>query len=333
MNQKKEFQIGVIGAGAWGTTLAAMLRRNTRDVLLWAYEPEVVKQINDHSVNRTYLPDVKLPDDLPVTDDPADMASIDRLLFVVPSKFCRETLERFAPHIRDDAWILSATKGFVGPKLQRPTQLIEEILPNHPVGALSGPNLSGEIAIGLPAITLIGSENEDVVREYQELMANDDFRVYGGTDVVGTELGGALKNIMAIAGGVADGLHLGENAHAALITRGLAEMIRIGRHLDADERTFYGISGLGDLVCTSQSKLSRNHHVGSFIASGRKLADILADMNSVAEGVDTTKHVHEYARENNLDLPITQAVYKVLFEDADPGGILRELMTRSLKME
>ena len=329
----KYYEIGVIGAGAWGTTLAAMLKNCGTNVLLWVYEPEVVEQIETHSINRTYLPDIKLPDDLPVTNVPSDFSGIDRLLFVVPSKFCRQTLEIFAPHISDDAWILSATKGFVGPNLQRPTQLFEQMLPGNPIGALSGPNLSGEIAIGLPAITLVSSKNEALVKEFQNILANDTFRVYGGTDVIGTELGGALKNIMAIAGGVADGLHLGENALAALITRGLAEMIRIGRHLGADERTFFGISGLGDLVCTSQSTLSRNHHVGSFIASGRKLTEILADMNAVAEGVDTTRHVYEYAQENKLDLPITEAVYRLLFEDADPGDSLAGLMTRSLKME
>jgi glycerol-3-phosphate dehydrogenase (NAD(P)+) len=207
------------------------------------------------------------------------------------------------------------------------------MFPGSPLGVLSGPNLSREVVSGKPAISLIASRDKDLVHEYQHLLSTERFRVYGSTDVTGTELGGSLKNIMAIAAGISDGLDLGQNAMAALITRGIAEMIRLGEHLGAEAKTFYGVSGLGDLVCTSQSRLSRNHEVGRRLASGETLGEILGSTKSVAEGVGTTKHVHEYAVEHGIDLPITGSVFKILYESADPGLALRELMTRKLKME
>jgi len=331
--QSTAFEIGIVGAGAWGTTLASLLTSAGCHTIVWAYESDVANDINKSSRNSVYLHDVDLPPGLVATNDFADLSDPNRLIIAVPSPFLAETLEQLAPHVKPGAELVSATKGFVASDLKRPSQLLEDILPGHSIGVLSGPNLSREIIRGLPAISLVASKDDDLVREYQRLLSTARFRVYGGKDVVGTELGGALKNIMAIAAGLADGLELGENALAALITRGLAEMIRLGKVFGADERTFYGVSGLGDLVCTSQSRLSRNHEVGRRLAAGESLDAVLQSSKAVPEGVGTTGHVHEFAFGRGLDLPITAAVHAVLFERAEPANVLRELMTRELKME
>jgi glycerol-3-phosphate dehydrogenase (NAD(P)+) len=333
MRPEEAYEVGVAGAGAWGTTLARHLGRSGRRVILWAFEPEVVSEINTSRQNSAYLSGVDLPDTVRATGDLADFAEVDKLIIAVPSAFYADTIEALAPAISPSCKLLSATKGFTGPELRRPTELLEEVFPEHAIGALSGPNLSREVASGLPAISLVASKNETLVREFQSMLSTERFRVYGGADVIGTELGGALKNIMAIAAGIADGLELGENAMAALIVRGLAEMIKLSKILGANERTIYGVSGLGDLVCTCQSVLSRNHLVGSRLAQGERLGEILAGMSAVPEGPNTTKHVHDYSESRGIDLPITGAVYNVLFNEAAPDEALRDLMTRSLKME
>jgi glycerol-3-phosphate dehydrogenase (NAD(P)+) len=322
-----------VGAGAWGTTIAANLAGTGHEVILWAFEPQVVEEINRSHRNSIFLKGVDLPANIRAVNDFSDFRNIEKVIISVPSAFYADTVKSLAGMTSTKAQLLSATKGFVGPDLKRPSELLRELFPTSPIGIMSGPNLAREVNQGLPAITLIASTDENLVKEFQALLATDKFRVYGGADVIGTELGGALKNIIAIAAGIADGLKLGENALAALITRGLAEMIKLGGVLGANERTFYGVSGLGDLVCTSQSRLSRNHEVGRRIAAGEKLKDILAGMKAVAEGVGTTKHVQEYAVSRDLDLPITRSTYSVLFEDVLPGLALRELMTRTLKME
>ncbi len=333
MTEHSEFDVGVIGAGAWGTTLGSHLVRSGHSVLIWAFEEQVRDEINATHHNSMYLSGFELPSDLQATSDLTEFSSIDRLIFAVPSAFCSETAGKLSPSVSTNAKILSATKGFVGPDLKRPSQLLRELLPGNPIGVLSGPNLSREISAGLPAISLVASKDANLIQDFQELLSTERFRVYGGTDVAGTELGGALKNIIAIAAGIADGLELGENALAALITRGLAEMIKLGKILGSNERTFFGVSGLGDLVCTCQSRLSRNQEVGRRIAGGMKLDEILASTASIAEGVGTTLHVHRFAQARDLDLPITRAVHNVLYERADPGIALHELMTRTLKME
>lgn len=333
MTPQETASVGVIGAGAWGTTLAAHLVRMGNSVLIWSYEEEVRDEINARHTNSVYHHGFDLPADLKATSNLSDFSDFSRLLIVVPSAFYTNVVRELSRHVQPHAQVVSATKGFIDNDLTRPMQFLEETLPQNPRGVLSGPNLSREISSGLPAISLIASKDAKMIQEFQSLLSTGQFRVYGGTDVAGTELGGALKNIMAIAAGIADGLSLGENTLAALITRGLAETIKIGRILGADDRTFFGVSGLGDLVCTSQSRLSRNQQVGRRIAGGETLDEILSAMAAVAEGVDTTRHVHSFGRDKDLDLPITNAVYTILFEGEDPSRALRELMTRKLKME
>jgi glycerol-3-phosphate dehydrogenase (NAD(P)+) len=333
MTAQAGYDIGIVGAGAWGTTLSAHLARSGHRVLLWAFEPEVAGEINIKGRNSVFLPELDLAAGIEATSDISDLRHIDRLLIAIPSAYLADTLARLQSHICPGAWILSATKGFLGPDLMRPTEFLSAKLPGHPLGALSGPNLAREVARELPAISLVASDDERLIGEFQRLLSTERFRVYGSKDVAGCELGGALKNIIAIAAGVADGLDLGQNALAGLITRGLAEMMKLGSELGASERTFFGVSGMGDLICTCQSRLSRNHQVGQRIAGGETLEQIVRSMAAVAEGIDTTKHVHAYAQAHTLDLPITRAVFDVLFKQADPARALRDLMTRALKME
>lgn len=333
MRNDNEHEVGVIGAGAWGTTIAAHLCRTGHPAIIWAIEQEVVNEINSDHINSIYHREINLPDTLTATGNPEHLESIEKILFAVPSQFLAEVAALFEDVIKPGAMIVSATKGFISSDLMRPSELLETHFRESPIGVLSGPNLSREVSRELPAVSLVASKNEALVNEFQSLLSSENFRVYGGTDVTGTELGGALKNIIAIAAGMVDGLGLGENTLAALITRGLAEMIKLGTKLGADTRTFYGVSGLGDLICTSQSRLSRNHEVGRRIASGEKLDEILAATASVAEGINTTRHVYEFAEMHGLDMPITSAVHAVLFKNHDPKGALYGLMTRSLKME
>ncbi|MCK4721588.1 NAD(P)-dependent glycerol-3-phosphate dehydrogenase [bacterium] len=333
MCSRHKHEVGIIGAGAWGTTIAAHLSRNGHPSLIWALEPEVVNEINTDHKNSIFLKDIELPESLTATGKLYDFENIDWLIIVVPSAYFADVTGKLQGHVKMETPIVSATKGFISSDLMRPTEHLERLFPDNSIGALSGPNLSREVVMGLPAISLVASSDDNLVKEFQHILSSDRFRVYGGNDMTGTELGGALKNIIAIAAGMVDGLKLGENSLAALITRGLAEMIKLGGRLGAETRTFFGVSGLGDLVCTSQSTLSRNHEVGRRVASGEKLDVILASRPSVAEGVVTTKHVQEFSSMHDLDMPITNAVYTVLFEDRDPKHAVYELMTRSLKME
>ena len=333
MSSNIDIDVGVIGAGAWGTTIASHLSKTGHSTLLWAFEADVVDEINSSHTNSIFLRDINLSDTLIATSDPSDFEKINRIIFAVPSQFLGEVVSLFEDHISRDAMIVSATKGFITPDLMRPTELLEVHFQNNSIGVLSGPNLSREVAKELPTISLVASGDDNLIDDFQNLLFSNYFRVYGGKDVTGTELGGALKNIIAIAAGMLDGLDLGENTLAALITRGLAEMIKLGSSLGAETKTFYGVSGLGDLVCTSQSRLSRNHEVGRRLASGEKLPDILASTASIAEGINTTRHVHEFASMHDLEMPITTAVYDILFSNQNPGDVLYGLMTRSLKME
>lgn len=330
---RKEYDLGIIGAGAWGTTLALHVSSQDIPVLLWAYEPEVVEEINHYRTNSVYLPGIPLNEKIHATSALDDFIHVRRLIVVVPSAFFSSVVSSVKQFIKPDIPIVSATKGFIGPQLQSPSSLLLSLFPGNSVGVLTGPNLAKEIAAGLPAISLIASQNEKLIEDFQSLLSTDRLRIYGSYDIVGAELGGAFKNVIAIAAGIADGLELGENSLAALITRGLAEMVKLGKILGADEKTVYGISGLGDLICTCQSPLSRNHHVGRHISKGIKLSEILRNMKAVAEGVWTTKIVYEYAEPQDIELPITSAVYHILFEDKDPSIAIRELMTRTLRME
>ncbi len=328
-------KITVIGAGSWGTCLAWLLSDRGFPVTLWAYETEVVEQIRSDRQNRLYLPGVLLPEALTATNalDEA-VQGADVLVFVVPSHVARPVLTRLAPVLGTAAGappiIVNATKGIEAETGRLMTEVMAEVLPtavHARLAVLSGPSFAKEVSRRLPTAVVIASRDTDLAESLQHLWATPFFRVYRSTDVIGVQLGGALKNVMALAAGGADGLGLGHNTRAALIARGLAEMLRLGVAMGADAQTFAGLSGLGDLVLTCTGELSRNRTVGYQIGQGRKLADILQGMKAVAEGVNTTKSAALLAKRHGVEMPIVEQLHAVLFEGKDPRQAVVELMT------
>lgn len=329
-------KITVIGAGSWGTTLADLLANKGEDVCLWVRERELLAEIKTTGENTWYMPGVKLCPSLQTVVDRAQACQgRDLFLFVVPSQHFREVLADFRPYLPAKPAIICANKGVELVTHKTMSQVCEEALaglkPRY--GVLSGPSFAYEVIRRMPTAVSLASKDEKLAKEVQKLFSTDYFRTYTNKDVIGVELGGAVKNIIAIAAGVSDELGFGNNARAALITRGLAEMSRLGKALKADRKTFMGLSGLGDLVLTCTGDLSRNRQLGKRLAQGGKLLDILGEMKTVAEGVKTTEAVHDLARQTGLELPITAQVHAVLFEGKDPSTAVRDLMTRSLRSE
>jgi glycerol-3-phosphate dehydrogenase (NAD(P)+) len=304
-------------------------------VRLWAYEPDVARDITAHHENRQYLPGVQLPKTLEVSCSMAETAQgAGTLIFVVPSHVAGAVATQLAAHVPPGIPILTATKGLEEKRLRPISSLLEEtfLLPTGSVFALSGPSFAVEVCRRLPtAIVLAGAGHEAHV--LQQLLMAPAFRVYLSADRLGVEIGGALKNVIAVAAGIADGLGFGHNTRSALITRGLAEMVRLGRALGADPRTFAGLSGLGDLVLTCTGALSRNRSVGLEIAKGRQLAEILAGMRTVAEGVHTARVALALAQRHHIEMPIVQEVCAVLFESKEPRQAVSELMERAARQE
>lgn len=334
---KNTIRAAVIGTGAWGTTLAKVLGENGHDVLMWAHDPAIAKTINEQHENTALFPGVTLPATVQATDDLA-RAVTDRelVVLVVASQFFRVTLEQMLPRLRPDCVLISATKGLDRETRHHPSQILEETLPEQLLdrfGILSGPNIAREIAARKAATTVIASHNLYTARRAQAYFASPYFRVYTNTDVVGTELGGTLKNIVAIAAGILDGLELGDNAKSALMVRAMVEIIRFGVSYGARMETFYGLAGMGDLITTCSSPMSRNHTVGTKLAEGKNLEQILGEMTAVAEGVETCRMIHARALELGIDMPVTAQVHAVLFENKPVRQALTDLMTRDLKSE
>ncbi len=329
--------LAVIGTGAWGTTLAVLLACAGRAVTLCARTEEEAARLRRDGENRLRLPGVPLPPELQITADwAAAVPPAELVLLVVPAQRMRENATRLRPLLRPDQVVVSAAKGLELETLLRMSQVLQEELPQTAPGriaALSGPNLSREIAQGRPAATVVATPDLEVARRLQQALMTARFRVYSSTDRVGVELGGALKNIIALAAGVLDGLGLGDNLRAALMTRGLAEIVRLGTALGARPMTFAGLAGLGDLVATCSSPLSRNHHVGEELARGRPLEEILAGMPHTAEGVWTTRAACTLADRYGVEMPIARQMYRVLFEGAEAGQAVMDLMERPPREE
>lgn len=329
--------VAVIGAGAWGTALARHLAEKHISVRLWAHEAEVVRVIESRRENQLYLPGVSLPATLSATNAlPEAVAGADCLIFAVPSHVARSVLRRIGPLLSQPIPLICATKGIEEDTLDVMTQVMQHVLPAHMHGSLmvlSGPSFATEVSRGQPTALCLAGQDAGAVKTIQALLMTPSFRVYADDDVIGVQLGGALKNVMALAAGVVDGLELGHNARAALITRGLAEMIRLGVALGADPRTFYGLSGVGDLVLTCTGPLSRNHSVGVRLGRGEKLTAILASMQAVAEGVRTAKAALGLALRCGVDMPIVQEVDAVLFADKPCRQAVGDLMERGAKEE
>ncbi len=334
-------RIAVIGAGAWGTGLAIVLgRQGKHHVHLWAYERDVCDSITQKRVNEQFLPGRNIPEAVTVSNDlAAALAGSQIVVSAVPSQHCRPLFERMRSLIPPQAMIVSATKGLEEKSLLRMTEVIVQVLdreghPNPPVGALSGPSFAQEVARGDPTAITIASQDATLLATVQREFSDPSFRVYTNSDVIGVELGGALKNIVAIAAGICDALSLGHNTVAALITRGLAEMTRLSIACGGRAETMAGLAGLGDLVLTCTGGLSRNRSVGVELGRGRKLPEILAGMHGmVAEGVFTTTAAVGLAHARGVEMPITEQMHAILHQGKSPREALHELMRRSSKSE
>ena len=325
--------ISVIGAGSWGTTLAHLLSDKGYEVTLWVHEKPLAEEMRNSRANSVYLPDVRLPDDLKITGSIEDAVKKARyVVSAVPAQYTRAVFTEAIPHMIDEAILISVSKGIERGTLLTVSSILKE-LTAHRVAVLSGPSFAKEVIRKLPAAVTIAAEDSNTGVSLQEIFNTNSFRVYTHDDILGVELGGALKNVMAVAAGISDSLGFGNNARASLITRGLIEMTRLGVAMGAKAKTFSGLSGIGDLVLTCTSPLSRNYTVGVKLGQGLKLKDILSQTQSVAEGVATAASAFELSKKYAIEMPIIEQVYRVLHEEKDPFLAAKDLMDRSLKSE
>jgi glycerol-3-phosphate dehydrogenase (NAD(P)+) len=325
--------ITVIGAGSWGTTLACLLSDKGYDVTLWAFEKDLVDEINQTRINGIYLPDVTIADNLKVTNNIEEALKKARYVVnAVPAQYTRLVFKEAASCLNNEAVIVSVSKGIEKGTLLTVSSILKEMT-SHPVTVLSGPSFAKEVIKKLPTAVTLATVDNNTGIALQEIFNTQYFRVYTHDDIIGAEMGGALKNVMAIAAGIAESLGLGNNARASLITRGLIEMTRLAVAIGARERTFSGLSGIGDLVLTCTSPLSRNYTVGMKLGQGLKLKEILGLTKSVAEGVATAESAYALSQKYSIEMPIIEQVYKILYEDKDPSLAVKDLMERSLKSE
>ena len=328
--------LAVVGAGSWGTAFATVLARNHLPTILWARRPELAREINTRHANESYLPGCALPTTLRATADLEEAVGRASVVVVaVPSHALREKMKEMGPLISQEASVVSLTKGVEQESLLRMTEVIAEAGSVDPdrTGAVSGPNLAKEVARDLPGASVIACSDIARAERLQRLFHCRSFRVYTNTDVCGVEIGGAAKNVVAIAAGIADGLEYGDNSKAALITRGLVEITRLAVKLGANPLTMAGLAGVGDLVATCMSKQSRNRHVGEELGKGRTLEEIIASMNMVAEGVKSSRSISALAARNGVDMPIATRVRRIVDEGADPAAMVEELLTRDPEPE
>lgn len=330
-------KIGVVGAGSWGTVLANLLALKGFIIDHWVFETEVKEQIEIYRENKVFLPGFTLSDNLvPSNDLQAVVSGKDIVLIVVPSHVMREISEKIAACLSADTLVISASKGIENTTHLSMTGILRQTLPDVPsrnLAVLTGPSFAREVIQKVPTVVTAAAPELSVAEFVQSVFSTPYFRVYTSSDMIGVELGGAVKNVIAIAAGIIDGLGLGLNTRAALITRGLAEIRRLGLKLGAEFNTFAGPSGIGDLILTCTGDLSRNHTVGKKIGLGLTLAQILSEMRMVAEGVKTAKSVYNLSRKLNVEMPISHGVYGILYDDLNPMDVLRQLMTRDLKHE
>ncbi len=332
--------VAILGAGSWGTALAILLAEKGVPATLWARDQEQARQLSESRENRKYLPGFSLPHGLEVTSSLSDaLFKKDVILFVVPSHAMRETAKLVVQRISADAppkALVSCAKGVENGTLMTMTEVLQEVFSGESasrVAVLSGPSFAKEVAARMPTAVTVAALSDEIARGLQEFLSTDFFRVYATHDVTGVQLGGAVKNVLAIAAGISDGLGFGTNTRAALITRGLAEMSRLGLKLGANPLTFAGLAGLGDLVLTCTGDLSRNRQVGLKLGAGQSMDEILSSMSMVAEGVKTSKSLYMLARKNDVDMPITEHVYQVIYEGLSPRDAVRGLLERPQKYE
>lgn len=327
-------KIAVIGAGAWGTAIAQLLSWNGYEVILWAREEKIAGNINSNHSNEEYLPCISLSESISATNEPSDITGVDLVINAIPSQFIRPAIKEYSFPL-DGKYILNLSKGIELNTLMRISEIFKELCgtDSSKFAVISGPSHAEEVVRKFPTTVVSASGNIEFAHAVQRVFSNEFFRVYTSPDVIGSELGGSLKNIIAIAAGIIDGISFGDNTKAALITRGLAEIERLGTGMGAYKETFSGLSGLGDLIVTCNSRFSRNRAVGELVGKGMKLDEILQQTNSIAEGVYTTESAYLLGKSLNIELPITEQVKNILFDNIDPRSAIVELMTRKYKAE
>lgn len=329
--------ISVLGAGGWGTTLAIILHYNGHKVTLWEYKKDYAKFLNKMRENEIYLPGIKIPEEIAITHN-FEEAIFKRNLIIlaVPSQYLRSVIKKASYSDIKNTILVNVSKGIEIKTLMTMSQMLKDAFPNlddAQIGVLSGPSHAEEVSRRIPTAVVAASKDFDTSRTIQTTFITSYFRVYSSKDILGVELGGAFKNVIAIGAGIIDGAKFGDNTKAAIMTRGIAEISRLGIAMGAEPETFAGLSGMGDLIVTCMSKHSRNRYVGEQIGSGKKLKEVLESMNMVAEGVETSRSALQLAKKHNVETPITYEVYKILFEDKDPIKATNDLMTRDMKME
>jgi glycerol-3-phosphate dehydrogenase (NAD(P)+) len=336
-------KIAVLGAGSWGIAISVLLYSNGHQVTLWEFDPHEMSRLKRERENKQKLPGIIIPKEIEITDDlTSATGGAEMLALALPSHTVREVAKKLARidlssgSIGNNPIIVNLAKGIENDTLCRMSEVLrEELLSNlhDNIATLSGPSHAEEVAVKIPTTVVVAGFKEEIAKKIQQTFMNSHLRIYTNSDIIGVELGGSLKNVIAIAAGICDGMGLGDNSRGALITRGLAEIIRLGEKLGARRETFAGLSGLGDLVTTCISKYSRNRFVGEQIAKGKTLSQVLKEMTMVAEGVKTTKSAYQLSLKYKVEMPITEQVYKVLFEDKLPQRAIAELMTRDPKSE
>ncbi|MGA7722852.1 MAG: NAD(P)H-dependent glycerol-3-phosphate dehydrogenase [Ignavibacteriaceae bacterium] len=330
-------KISVLGAGGWGTTLAILLHYNGHDVTLWEFQKRYSKVLDKTRVNKIFLPSIKIPREIIITHDLEEASSNKNLIVLaVPSQFLRSVVNKVKPAEIKDAIFVNVSKGIENKSLMTMSQMLQDEIPSldeGQIGVLSGPSHAEEVSRRIPTAVVAASKNHETSKTIQSAFMTSYFRVYSSTDPLGVELGGAFKNVIAIGAGIIDGAKFGDNTKAAIMTRGVAEIARLGVAIGASPETFAGLSGMGDLIVTCMSRHSRNRYVGEQIGAGKKLKEVLKSMEMVAEGVETSRSASQLAEEFEVETPITNEVYKILFEDKDPVKATTDLMTRDMKTE
>lgn len=327
----------VLGAGAWGTTLALVLHQNGHQVTLWEYKTDYAKVLDETRLNPDYLPGVPLPKEMTISNTLLEAVTDKELIVLaVPSQFLRSVMVQVPHHLIKNTILVSVAKGIENGTLMTMSQMLHDVYKEtdcNCIGVLSGPSHAEEVSVKIPTTVVAASGDKETSRVIQTAFTTSYFRVYNTTDIIGVELGGAFKNVIAIGAGIIDGLKFGDNTKAAIMTRGIAEISRLGIAMGSRPETFSGLSGIGDLIVTCMSRHSRNRYVGEKIGAGMKLNEVLAGMSAVAEGVQTSRSARALAMKYNIDTPITNEVYNILFEDKDPRKATFDLMTRDKKEE
>ena len=326
--------IAVFGAGSWGTALALLLARNGHQVTLWGHDAAHMATLAHEGENHVYLPGIKFPENLNISDDlKQTAANSNNWLVVVPSHAFRATVAALKPNLTNDTILAWATKGLEPGSNKLLSDIVDEVCPGTKAGVVSGPTFASEVAHGLPTALAVAAKDADIANDIASWLHSDTVRVYTNADVVGVQLGGAIKNVMAIAAGISDGLGYGANARAALITRGLAELTRLGVAMGGHAETFMGLTGAGDLILTCTDNLSRNRQVGLALGKGKSLQEILAELGQEAEGVTTAKELHQLAGKMGIYMPITEQVYRVIYESVSPQEAVGALLQRDPRAE